>query len=344
MVLRAGQEPPNLGALLLRPVAVVAALFTLGVVGYGWIEGWSALDAVWMVGITVSTIGYGEARPLSDAGRVFTLGLIAVSGLVAATELAAVAVRLGEDGLVGALRLRRWKRELMRMKDHAIVIGYGRLGREISLDLLHHGLEVVVIDLVAPVDPPPEGLRLLVGDAAHEAVLEEAGVGRARAVAIATPSDAVNVYLTLTVRQLAPAVTIVTRIEEDTARAKALRAGANHVVQPFNLSGSRMSQALLRPGASGFVDRALDRRFADLGMDDVTVPPGSPALGRMDPSDLRLRFGVVVVAVAPAGAPHATLAQPGDPVREGDVWVVIGGPEQVQKLAAWVAGPRRAST
>lgn len=337
-VLRFGPEPPSVWRLLRTPVLSLGAVLVAGVAGFIVIEGWTPLEALWMVGITLSTIGYGEVHPLSDAGRVFTLLLIVASLLVAGRAIAELGGLLGEDGLAATLRHWRQIGELRAMKDHVIVIGYGRLGREVVADLLHHGVPVLVIDVATPELPLPGDVRLLVGDATHDDVLEEAGISRARAVVVATPQDAVNVYLTLTVRQLNPAAYVVTRIEDDGAVEKARRAGASRVFQPFHLSGNRMAQAVLRPGAAAFVERALDRTIEDLLLDDVILPAGSPLRGVLDERMLRDRFGVMVVAVAPAGSEHVGLAESGREVGVGDTLIVLGPPVKVRAFASWATG------
>ncbi|HMV67557.1 MAG TPA: ion channel, partial [Myxococcota bacterium] len=170
-LLRAGAAPPTAWRLLRTPVLALGAVIAVGVLGYVAIEGWTPLEALWMVGITLSTIGYGEIHPLSDVGRGFTLALIIVSLLVTGQAIAEISALLGEDGLVGTLRLRRALAELRAMRDHTIVIGYGRLGREVVADLLHHAMPVVVIDVQAPPGGVPDGVRMLLGDASHDAVL-----------------------------------------------------------------------------------------------------------------------------------------------------------------------------
>ncbi len=317
------------GALTV-PLVALGALLAIGVSGLVLLEGWPVLDAVWMVVITVSTIGYGEVRPLSDVGRLFLLVFI-MAGVGIGTHGLTVSARyVADGGLALALRRRRGWREVERMKDHMIVVGYGRLGREVVAELRHHGQTVVVVDLVAP-DPPPDGLHVIVGDATHDEVLLAAGASRARGLAVATPSDAVNVYVTLSARQLAPALHIVTRVEDEAAAEKARRAGANDCLMAYQLGGSRMSQGLLRPGASAFVEHATSRGFADLALDDVRI--AQPAFtGTLSALRLRARFGVMVVAVRRAGSAELELPHGDTCVALGDVLVVLGPPADVERF------------
>lgn len=325
------ERAPGLLRAVGTSLVALTILLVVGTVGFVLIEEWTVLDALWMVVITLSTIGYGEVHELSQAGRLFTL-LFIVAGIGVATRgLSDIARYVAEGGLVADLLQRRHWREVQRMRDHYIVVGYGRLGREIVADLLHDGAQVLVIDL----DPAdlPEGVGQIVGDATHDDVLLDAGIQRARGLAIATPSDAVNVYITLSARQLHATLQITTRIEDDNAQTKAIRAGANGVLMPYHISGARMAQGLLRPGASMFVDHATTRHFDDLLIEDVILPQTTELSGPLRDLDLPHRHGVIVVAVCHAGDDHLTTPEPDMTLGPGDTLVVVGPPPKVKAFA-----------
>jgi voltage-gated potassium channel len=306
-----------------------------GVVGLMLIEGWSALDAIWMIAITASTVGYGERAPLSDNGRVFMLGFMLLTIVYASGVSSRVARFFIDGGLRELLLVTRYVRELEKMQGHYVVVGYGRLGREIVADLLHHGAEVVVLDAEEVQTPP--GVAVIVGDATHDEVLVAAGVDRAAGIAVATREDAVNVYVTLSARQLAPDAYVVTRLEEEAAQDKALRAGADAVLLPFHLAGARASQALLRPTSTTFMDHATLRQFDDLHIEDVRIPRGSTVQGTLADLDLRKKYGVTVLAVRHVGGDIITPAAD-ELLAEGDVLVVVGRPDRVRSFCALVAG------
>lgn len=309
----------------------LTGLLAVGTLGYVVVEGWSFLDAVFMALITLTTIGYGETRPLSDPGRVFTIVYI-LAGLALATRGLSELARYVSDGrLTSDVRVRRIRRELHAMRGHFIVVGYGRLGREIVADLLHHGVEVVVVDLVDGGSVPP-GVHLLVGDASHDEVLVAAGVERARGMAVATASDALNVFVTLSARQLAPNLDIQTRVEDEGSATKARRAGATGIVLPYHLGGSRVAQMLLRPGSSAFVEHATQRQFSDLHLEDVRLEEGCEVRGTLREIDLRSRYGVIVVAIQRKGASDLIYPHADTPVGPGDTLVVVGPPSNVREF------------
>lgn len=313
-------------------MAIFSGLLAVGTIAYVLLEGWRPLDALFMAVITLTTIGFGEVHPLSDAGRVFTIVYILAGLGVASRGLSEIARYVADGTLTEELRARRARREIQHMRSHYVVVGYGRLGREIVADLHHHGAHVVVID-VEPTIQTPDGVTLVAGDATQDETLKAAGIDHARGIAIATPSDAVNVYLTLTARQLNPKLTIATRCEEEAAASRARRAGADVVLMPYHLGGARLAQSLLRPGTSTFVEHATQRHFDDLLLEDLVVTPDSGLVGTLNELDLRGRFGVMVVAVQRRGNDRLVEAEPGTRVDVGDTLVIVGLPHKVRALA-----------
>lgn len=314
-----------------RVLVALVALVVLSTVGIMLIEGWTLQEGVWHVVITLSTVGYGEVRPMTWPGRWFTIAFV-VAGLGVATQAASEVARYVADvGLAGALLERRRLQELQSMRNHFVVVGFGRLGREIAAEIRHAGGEVLVVDQREPEEVPP-GTRLLVGDATLDETLRDAGIERARGLAIATPSDAVNVYITLSARQQAPDLFIHTRVEDEGAALKARRAGADRVLMPYHLGGTRMAQAMLRPSSSDFVEHATQRQFDDILMEDVVVTPGSPVHGRLRELELPARHGVFVVAIQPSGQDRLETPGPSVSIEPGDRLVVVGKPDDVQRF------------
>lgn len=314
------------------PLALLNALVAVGTIGYIAIEGWSWLDALWMAVITLTTIGFGEIHPLSDAGRLFTLAYILI-GLGVFTRGIASAARYVADGeLTRSVVARRHRQEMSRMEQHYVVVGYGRLGREVVDDLRAQGAPIVVIDLKAP-ENPVHGVRYIVGDATQDETLHEAAIGRARGVAIATPNDAINVFVTLSIRQLAPDLPIHTRAEDERTARKAMRAGATGVLLPFQIGGRRMAHALLRPGSTAFVEHLTSAAVRDIGLEDIIIEAGAPACGRtLRELDPRARWRVLVAATRPAGSQTVALPDPDTALQAGDMLIAIGHPEDVARF------------
>lgn len=326
-------EPPMMLPWMRRSAGLLLALPLLGTVGYALIEGWNLFDSLYMSIITVTTIGYGEVHPLSEVGRAFTIVYILAGVGVVGHAASNLATFVADGGFLASLRTRRARTELNHMRDHYVVVGYGRLGREIVAELTHHGAEVVVIDREAPETLAP-GVRLIVGDATQDDTLKVAGIERARGLAVATPADAVNVYVTLSARQLNPGLVIHTRVEDDGAGHKAKRAGADGVIQPYHLGGSRMAMGLLRPASLDFVEHATQRQFDDLHMEDVLVGPTTSIRGRLGLLDLHATRGVSIVALRKKSDGQLVYPDATATIGTGDMLVVVGPPDRVVAFVA----------
>ncbi len=215
-------------------LAVIVLLFltAAGTAGYIMIAGMSLIDAVYMSVITISTVGFEEVKPLSPAGRLFTIGLI-VTGVGTALYLFAVVAELLIEG-----RLREYlgktamQHTIHQLDRHVVICGYGRFGKVVADEMSRNSMPVAVIDH----DPAREadlvqaGLPYVIGSALDDSVLERAGIRRAREIVVATASDADNVYITLSAREKNPAIRIHARGESESglrlAEARRRRPGA----------------------------------------------------------------------------------------------------------------------
>lgn len=316
--------------LLLLLVVVV------GVVGYVHLEGYPYPDAAWMVFITLTTIGYGEVHPLSGLGRLFSVGLV-LSGLTLGSyAVSQLSLFITDGGLQRAYEERRRRVVMAELHLHFIVAGFGRTGREIAHDLRHAGKRVVVIDPEAPRcdECRSEGFAAIQGDASHDEVLVQAGIERAKGIAVATSSDAVNIFVTLSARQLNPKIRIMTRVDEEHSAQKALRAGADGIVSPHAIGGSNMAHALLRPHSATFMAQAFGRMHPELSMEDVLVGEDPSFHGRLSEIKLRANHHVIIVAIQKANGTLVTAPGPSYRLAKGDVIVAVGAPARIAELRA----------
>ena len=331
-------DTPDDGSDLRSPVTIwtlvglVVILFG-GTGGYMYIEGWSALDAMWMIIISMTTIGYGEPQPLSDAGRIYTMGLIVVGLSLATHQVTHFTRYVVGGGLRKTLTRRKLSRLRRRMRNHHVVIGYGRLGREVAQDLMHSGADVLIIDEeAAALRNLPAGAVHIIGDAGLGHILEKARVAEAAGIAIATGDTATNVYVTLAVRQLNPKVPILTRCDNNDGVQRALTAGATSVVQPYAIGGIRMAQALLHPTAHAVMEHALARETHDVAIHDLSLSPDTPVRGSLAELDLGALYGVIVIAIRRRDGTSVTAPRGDTPVGPGDTLVVVGSPVNIARL------------
>jgi voltage-gated potassium channel len=316
-------------------VSLSLGLVVFGTAGYMIIEGWNLLDAVYMTVITLSTIGYGEIQPLSDRGKVFTILLI-LGGAFTFLYTAAEIVRAVISGEVAEmLGKQQRERALADVTDHIIVCGYGRMGKLVCREFSRDEVPFVLIDIrddvVRDFDLP--GGLALIGDATSDEVLKRAHIERARALVTVMASDADNLFTTLSARLLRSDLFIVARVEAVESEAKLLRAGANRVVSPYQIGGSRVAQAVLRPTVVDFIELATRTEHMDLQLEETRLAADSPLAGCMlKDSRLRTDLKVIVVAIKKAGGHMNYNPAPDTVLEPGDTLVAIGHKEQLDQL------------
>lgn len=323
------------------PGILLALVLIYGTAGYMVIERWNLLDAYYMTVITITTVGYGEVRPLSAGGRIFTTTLI-IGGV--ATMLYAFGIfaeLLAGGDLIQYRRQRRMQRRLARLEDHFIVCGYGRIGTRIVQEFEQKKSGYVVID------NNPEAVsrlqredRLHVdGDAASEEVLKQAGIGRARALISAVDSDERAVYVVLAARALAPRLYVVARAGQPESIRRLELAGADRVVSPYRMAGHRMAELALRPAVVDVLD-TLHHGDADIGVEELLVEPGSPGIGRsLAEAGLTERGAQLLALRHRDGALHVK-PEPGLMLQEGDLIVVLGTEQELLTTSGILVGTR----
>ena len=324
-----------------RSIQVAAALLVLitvvGTVGYMVIEGWSALDALWMIFITLTTIGYGEVHPLTDGGRLWTIGLIITGVSVGTYTLTRMTALLIEGKLLAEMRQSQRSWRMSRLSDHYIVIGAGRLGMSVIEEITSSGGQVCVIeqepDRIALLNS--RGILVVEGDGANDDVLRRAGIMRAQGMAVAVPSGAQAIFVTLSARHLNPSLPISTRAADAEEATKARRAGATSVVSPFRMGGWRMAHGLIRPDTSNFLDLATLSRNEELLLDELILHQGSQLVDQTLRSlQVRKRYEVLVVAVRRADGTMIAAPEADVRLQAGDVLIVVGKSEGVRRLAS----------
>jgi voltage-gated potassium channel len=282
---------------------------------------------------TLTTVGFGEIQPLDPAGRVFTLSLIAV-GFTAAFTLLAVLTSLIVSGQVGRSLTRRGMRQRIdALRDHYVVCAFGRVGQAAVEELMAQGADVVVVE----VDPAREpdmveaGVLHILDDPTREDVLERAGIERAKGLLCAVDSDAANVYITLLARARNPDLFIIGRASSPESVEALQRAGADRVVSPYRLSGTRMAAMAFRPAMLEFVDMvsvAPDLRIEEIVVGERSSMAGTTVRETAGPYD-----GVMILAVR---SPDGSLLVPpraDTTLSAGDLLILVGPMAALGQLA-----------
>ena len=326
--------------LLRLRLALLVGLLLLGVgtLGYVVIEHMRFLDALFMTVITLSSVGYGEVKPLDTAGEIFTIGLILVGLGTAAWLFTTVLETLTSEQTQRVLAQKRMSRVINSLKNHYIVCGYGRIGSEISQGYTQNKVPFLVIER------SPErigelreaGIPCVEGDAADDAVLVQAGIHRAAALIAVTPSDAGNTFIVLSARGLQQDLFIVARADAPQNEAKLLRAGASKVISPYTLGGRWMAVTAINPAVTDFVAAITQSDPAVFAVREVEVSAASAYAGQtFGNAQFKQRTGAQVVAMRPAS--QITGFFPNPPYERtivaGDVLIALGSPQQLAKLS-----------
>lgn len=320
---------------LLRAAIALSVVVAVGVVGYMALTGLGFIEALYMTVTTISTVGFREVAPLGTAGQLFTIALI-ISGVGIVFYSASMVAR---DLIEGELRRgfgrRRVERQIARMSGHVIVCGFGRMGRSVCRELAAKPAPFVVIDRDAEAlrHAEDEGHLSLAGDASEDDILRAAGIARAQGLVAALSTDAANVYVVLTARELNPQLTIVARAEDERSERKLLHAGANRVVLPYAISGHRMAHALLRPAVLDVIDLATHYRNLELQIEEVAVGAQTFCADRtVQESGLREQLGLIVIAIKKPNDTMQFNPTADTRIEAGDRLVLMGPAENLREI------------
>jgi voltage-gated potassium channel len=330
---------PSRREILLASIALFV-LFVLGTTGYALIEGWSWMDGLYMTFITLSTIGFQEIHTLSDAGRLFTLGL-GITGIGLLTFVVARSAQL----LLASERLR--ERRIMKQIDdlsgHYIVCGYGRVGQRLAEDLQNADRPFVVVDIAEEeiAELRKRNILHVQGNAEDEEVLKTAGLERARGLILTLPEDSSNVFVALTAREMNPDLFILARTVDHDNRSKLLHAGADKVIAPSEVGADRMAQVVLRPNVDDFMERILHANALSLQIDEVEVHRSAPLAGQtLAESNFRQQFDAVVIGIIDADTGDMTFnPTPTSRIEAGDILIVLGDSTVIEALREKVCTP-----
>ncbi len=318
----------RLGILLVALIVLVIA----GTIGFMVTEHVSVAYAFDWTLDTVTTLGSIQ-DPHNASGRVVKVGLELLGIGTLFYGLATVAEFFVSGQLSGVLEERRMEKMIDSFKDHYIVCGYGRVGRQVSRDLRVAGAQHVVID-PNPVNREAAiaaGIPLIESEASDDEVLMQAGIARAAAVIACVDSDAENIFIALTARELRADIFIIARASAEDSEKKLLRAGADRVISPYKTSGSEMARVALRPQVGGTLD------LADYRMEEIEVSPECEGVGRRI---AEVSGGAVIVALRHPDGRLETQPPADTELQVGDMIIAMGPPAAVERLDRMFQPPR----
>lgn len=316
-------------------LAMLAFWTTVGTLGFMALEGWEALDSLYMTVITISTVGFREISPLSDSGKLFAVVLI-IGGLgTAFYTFTRLGQALMEGELMDIFGRRRMTREVKNLSNHFILCGYGRVGRTVAAGLDHEGHPFCVIDSEPKLEEELRAKEFLyvIGDATDERILEQTGVRDARSLLALLPSDADNLYLTMAAKDLNPKLRVLARASDERAEMRITRGGADVVVSPHRIAGQRVLQAAVKPTVVEFMELVTHREFISLGLGEALIEDHAPVKGQtIAEANIRRDYGLIIVAIKRTGGAMIFNPDPSTTILKDDILVVIGKDNDILRL------------
>lgn len=285
---------------------VIPALVLFGAIIFGatlgyLALGWPLADALYMVVISVFSVGYGEVQPIDSAAeRIWTMIVIGSGWVGVVITLGGITKAVTEGEFRRANQNLRARRIMDHLSEHTIICGYGRMGQTLAKELQNAGLPFVIIDRaeerVAQIQT--DGFLSFKGDATEETTLEAAGIVRAKFLATVLPQDALNVFITLTARNLSQTITILARGEQPSTERKLRQAGANQVILPAQIGALRIANAITEPEIASLLrggKNGLDLSALGVEVDELFLHERAHLLGKTVGEVQKLCGGEVMV-------------------------------------------------
>jgi voltage-gated potassium channel len=315
----------NLKKKLALAGILIICIISFGTLGFKTIEGWNLLDSIYMTVITLTTVGFREVHTLSENGMIFTI-ILSVSGV--GTMLYALSIGaqiLLEGELQEIFGRKRLEKKIKELRNHYIVCGYGRMGRIICRELKEKDIKFVVVEKKLETYHINEKTLIIEGDATSDDVLKEVGIEKAKGLISVLPTDAENLFVVLSARELNPALFIVARAGEEGSEQKLVRAGANRVVSPYHIGGLRIAHTVLKPAVVDFIEFATKSGNIDLQMEEITIQKGSKLAGlTLDECGIGRELGIIIVAIKQSSGDMKFNPTFRTTIKAGDTLIALG--------------------
>lgn len=324
-------------------IGISTFVLTVVVAVSGYVlAGWTLLDSIYMVVITIFGVGYGEVQPLTSTTlKVFTI-LVIIAGVLSVAYTVSGFVQLITEGEIRKIiDVKRMNKDIELLEDHVIICGFGRIGQMVARQLKEAHQPFVVLDN-APERiemARDEGYLMHLGNATDETNLEAVQIHKARTLATVLPNDAANVFITLTARELNPNLTILARGEIPSTEKKLRLAGANHVVLPATISASRVAHLITNPSAVDFLSQTdgqvgLNELLAELDIQVQEMPVDQALVGGTI-GDVEMRGKGTFIIVALRRADGEVIVHPSNSLylAKEDTLMLMGHPGDMPNFA-----------
>lgn len=320
---------------LRNALGLVLLVLTIGVTGYMLMSDYSFVDALYMTVITISTVGFGEINPLNEQEKLFTVFLITTSIVSFGYTVSAFTEYIVSGQLFQQLKLKKVQKRIEQLHGHTIICGFGRNGKQAMVKLTNYKQKFVIIEKDENVINKMGGEVFSVhGDATTDEVLKRAGIEKAANLITALPSDADNLFVVLTARQLNKNCKIISRATNESSYDKLKIAGANNVIMPDKLGGDHMASLVVTPDVIEFVGRLTIEGETTANLEEISVNdlPEKYLNKTILDLDLRKKTGCTVIGFKEPDNSYIINPEASVELQKDSHLIVLGRPEQISKL------------
>lgn len=324
----------KLESLVMAFILFIISL-SVGMIGFSFIEGLGFVNALYMTIITIGTVGFTEVKELSAMGRVFTSFYILMNLGLFVYVVSVVSSYFFEGKLKSIFKDYKSVMEISKLNNHVIVCGFGRNGKQASEELKKSNKDFVIIEKDPKIlETIPHEMKAYLGDATKDDNLRDIGISKSSSIIVTTPSDASNVFITLTARYLNPEIKIISRASNLETENKLYRAGANKVIMPDMLGGMFMAQLVTKPIVIEFLDllngvSETKYHLEEVGFDQLKNIYQDKTLKELD---INRRSGVTVVGVKDNEKGLIPSPEEETFIGEDDHIIVLGSDETLKRF------------
>jgi voltage-gated potassium channel len=317
-------------------VFLMVFILLVGVTGYRVISGYSWVDAVYMTVITMTTVGFGEVVPLDEQSKIFTIFLILASVLIMGYALSIITEYILSKNNIDELKYKRMQKKIDSFKNHVVVCGYGRNGKQATVKLLAHNRPFIVIERNKDMEErlQQDNVPYIIGNANEDEVLMQAGIDRASSFISALPNDADNLFVVLSTRQINKNINIISRASNESSYNKLKFAGANNVILPDKIGGDHMASLVVVPGLMEFIDNLSIVGKSNINIEEVAVEKlfDKNSVKTIKGLDLRRKTGCSVIGYKDENGEYILNPDADLELAPNSKIIVLGRPEQIQAL------------
>lgn len=318
---------------LWKSLMLISVLILIGISGYYFFFEYSIIDAFYMTIITVGTVGFGEVSPLNDFGKIFTSLLILFSIFIFAYAVTTISAYLVSINSILDYKKRKMQQKINTLKNHVIICGYGRNGKQAAAKLRSYNRQFVIIEQKKEIIEilNQEGILNIEGNATDDETLIKAGISHASFLITSLPSDSDNVFITLTAKQLNSKLSIYSRASEESSLKKLKIAGADHVIMPDKIGGDHMASLIVAPDLIEFLDNLSASTAGTMNVQEIMLT-NLPQIKTIRDLHIRENTGCTVIGYKMENGEYIVNPDIDFQVKTDGRIIVLGNTVQIKNL------------